>query len=1051
MSNRWKTLAAACWLALLVNTAYIAALPSPTLFYMGNAVLHLALGLVLTVAVVVLWRRSAPVAREAAEASAARSHAAADDLAVRSPAGAATVWLLVLAAMAGVALAVAGNTTPHRWLLWTHIVAAAGAVIAGLVYFQRQAATRGGAWRRLQRASVAAAVLLLVLPAAMITYRRLHPDPAMRIHNPTVVPASMSDEGGGPKSPFFPSSAKTNVGGIIPADFFTQSDTCGECHKDIFHQWQGSMHHFASFNNQFYRKSVEYMQDTIGTQPSKWCAGCHDHAVFFNGRFERPIKEQIDTKEARAGLACTSCHAIVHVDSSMGNGGNTIAYPPLHELAASRNPVLRRVNHFLTYLNPGPHKATFMKPFMRLDSAEFCSGCHKVHLDVPVNNYRWFRGFNEYDVWQASGVSGQGARAFYYPKESKNCTGCHMPLVDSEDPGNQGGKVHSHRFPGANTAVPFVNRDQEQLDVVEKFLRSKFITLDIFAVSPEDEGAPGMTRMLRRAGQREQSEQQDQRAEKESGPQLASTFAVGEEAQAAGPAMLREVGKVAAPLGVPGVGMAVRPGSTVRVDVVARTRTIGHFFPGGTVDAFDVWLELVGRDATGRIVYWSGAVEDGGKGPVEPGAHFYRSYQLDGAGNMVNKRNAWQARSVLYVRLIPPGAADVAHFRVRIPADARGPLTFEARMNYRKFSHYYTQFSYAGKPKPGQAASLVDKDHNSLEYSFAAANVPANVSGEIRGEVPQLPIVTVAEAKAVLPVAAPAGAGAAAAPAATGASGSAGATVAGAAVADSQWRPVVRKEDRERWNDWGIGLLLQGDLKGAEYAFRRVTEAEPGYADGWVNVARALVREGEIDAARPFVDKALAIAPKLARALFFKATIEKEEGDYDGALASLARVEAQFPRDRVVINQEARVLFLERRYAEALKVLERVCAVDPEDVQMHYTALLCHRALGHREQAAREAALFRRFKADEAAQAITAVRRRLSPEDNNERQAIHEHDSVALPWGATATPGQGRQRPAVAETERGTAPGVARQGAGQAAPRRPAPAAGVAEAAGGLR
>ncbi len=46
-----------------------------------------------------------------------------------------------------------------------------------------------------------------------------------------------------------------------------------------------------------------------------------------------------------------------------------------------------------------------------------------------------------------------------------------------------------------------------------------------------------------------------------------------------------------------------------------------------------------------------------------------------------------------------------------------------------------------------------------------------------------------------------------------------------------------RKKDRERWNDWGIGLLLQGDLKGAEYAFRKVTEAEPGYADGWLNLA----------------------------------------------------------------------------------------------------------------------------------------------------------------------------------------------------------------------
>ena len=49
-----------------------------------------------------------------------------------------------------------------------------------------------------------------------------------------------------------------------------------------------------------------------------------------------------------------------------------------------------------------------------------------------------------------------------------------------------------------------------------------------------------------------------------------------------------------------------------------------------------------------------------------------KSYQLDANGNPINKRNAWQARSVLYVRLIPPGAADVTLPR-RIPRDAVGP------------------------------------------------------------------------------------------------------------------------------------------------------------------------------------------------------------------------------------------------------------------------------------------------------------------------------------------------------------------------------------------
>ncbi len=45
--------------------------------------------------------------------------------------------------------------------------------------------------------------------------------------------------------------------------------------------------------------------------------------------------------------------------------------------------------------------------------------------------------------------------------------------------------------------------------------------------------------------------------------------------------------------------------------------------------------------------------------------------------------------------------------------------------------------------------------------------------------------------------------------------------------------------------------------------------------------------------------------------------IEKADGDYDAALASLAVVEQKYPRDRVVLNQIARILFLKREYAEA--------------------------------------------------------------------------------------------------------------------------------------
>jgi Tfp pilus assembly protein PilF len=911
-----KRALALLFLLLLANTVYVATFAFPTIFYMGNVVAHLALGLIFTLAVLwtardIGWTRSA---------------------------------LLVIAAALGLYLVWAGNTLDHRNILIAHVVFGALFSAAFAWWMWKRPDSRRFAWY-----AIAGIALLAILPPIQRRYERSRPE--ARITNPLVVPTSMEQEGQGPKSPFWPSSSTTNVGHTIPSNFFMDSELCGQCHKDIYEEWKSSMHHFASFNNQFYRKSIEYMQSINGTNSSKWCAGCHDHAVFFNGRFEKPIKDQMDTPEAQNGLGCVSCHSIVHVDSSMGNGGFTIEYPPLHELASSKNKYIRVMDTFLTYLNPEPHRRTFMKPFMRQDSAEFCSTCHKVHLDVPVNNYRWIRGFNDYDNWQASGVSGQGARSFYYPPKSSTCSDCHMPLVASNHPGNKGGKIHSHRFAAANTAVPYVNRDAKQLSETERLLKSGFITVDIFAASPVEQ-------------MKGQPEMQRRRTE---GPQLASTFAVGEEAEQSGQVFLREVGKIAAP--IDRSGFSAQPDSTVRVDVVVRTRKIGHFFPGGTVDSFDIWLELVGTDADGKTIFWSGRTDDGGKGPVERGAHFYRSYQLDAEGNPINKRNAWQSRSVLYVRLIPPGAADVAHFRVKIPKGAKGPISLTAKLNYRKFSHYYTQFSYAGQPLPGQPAALVSPAHDSRVFSFVPANIPKNVAGEFKNEIPNLPIVTLAKSEMKLPLTA----------------------------AAPTWQPTVRKEDRERWNDWGIGLLLQGDLKGAEYAFTKVTEAEPGYADGWLNVARALIQEGETDRAKLFIQKALQCDPSLGRIYFFKAMTQKADGDYDGALESLRTVAAKYPRDRVTLNQIGRILFLQKKYAEAVTALKRVLSVDPEDVQAHYTLMLCYRGLGDEPQSAREEKLFRRFKADESAQSITARPRLLSPEDNNERQMIHDHEGVALP------------------------------------------------------
>jgi len=530
------------------------------------------------------------------------------------------------------------------------------------------------------------------------------------------------------------------------------------------------------------------------------------------------------------------------------------------------------------------------------------------------------------------------------------CADCHMPQVRSADFGNVDGFVHSHRFPGANTAVPTANQDQAQLELSQKFLQDKQLSVDIFAISPAgtEVSAPTIAKMGR--------------------PELSTSFAVGEEAETAlpnGPA--GETRAVTAPLGH--VDATVRRGDDVRVDVVVRTRKVGHFFPGGTIDAFDVWLELQAVDEKGRALFWSGKVEDDGKGPVEKGAHFYRSLLIDAHGNPINKRNAWANRATVYVHLIPPGAADTAHYRLHVPETSGEKITLHAKLNYRKFMWFNTQFAFAGVKDPNQAPDAVTLDYDDRKWLFQGVD-PKIVAGELK-TVPNLPVITVAEDTKAL-------------------------NVIAKTAAAPQPKVTLAKEDWSRWNDYGIGLFLQGDLKGAAAVFQKAADIDPQNPDGWVNIGRALVQEGDIGGARTVLEKALALRPSLARANFFYARVLKEEGKYDDALARLRDVLAQYPRDRVVRNEVGRILFLQKKYPAAVAEFNQTLSIDPEDLQAHYNLMLCYSGMGDEPRAEAHKERYLRFKADESSQAITGPYRQAHPEDNNERQPIHEHVSVAL-------------------------------------------------------
>ncbi len=258
---------------------------------------------------------------------------------------------------------------------------------------------------------------------------------------------------------FEPSLARTAEGDFIPAQALMNDQYCLKCHADVHAAWSDSAHRFSSFNNPPYLASVmETRQVSLArdgsVKASRWCAGCHDPVPFFSGAFDDPDFDPLNHPTANAGITCTVCHAITHVNSTKGNADYTIEEPLHYPFAYSENPILQWINNQLVKAKPEFHKRTFLKPFHQ--TAEFCATCHKVHLPEALNHYKEFlRGQNHYDPYLLSGVSGHGARSFYYPPEAEsNCNRCHMPLQASDD---FGAKLvrRRRRDERARSPVPF--------------------------------------------------------------------------------------------------------------------------------------------------------------------------------------------------------------------------------------------------------------------------------------------------------------------------------------------------------------------------------------------------------------------------------------------------------------------------------------------------------------------------------------------------------------------------------------------------------------------
>jgi tetratricopeptide (TPR) repeat protein len=257
-----------------------------------------------------------------------------------------------------------------------------------------------------------------------------------------------------------------------------------------------------------------------------------------------------------------------------------------------------------------------------LRTSALCGACHRSFLGESTGNPFHLTGMDEVTAWSQSIYGGSKlSRIDDEPVAAKDCRECHMPKENAPlgDAAAKGGKVASHRFLGAHTWLASMRDDAPTLGKLQERLAGA-ATVDLAAVWHAD----GSRDLL--------AEQAD-----------------------------------------------VRPGEELTLDVVVRNVAVGHRFPGGTLDAQKVWLEVEVRDASGRTLADAGTVND----ETDPTRHLFRAVQADEHGVLQLARETHKFRTVVYNHAIAPRDAEVVRYRFTVPDGAAAPLELGLRLRHQ--------------------------------------------------------------------------------------------------------------------------------------------------------------------------------------------------------------------------------------------------------------------------------------------------------------------------------------------------------------------------------
>jgi hypothetical protein len=550
----------------------------------------------------------------------------------------------------GWAMMLIGQREASHWVYALHLAAAAVLLafvplhlLLHVIGPSRRSSDSEGAFASVPRGTVKFAVRFtagaqVVVVAAAAAY-------AVSVPKYSEKPATGTYEYSYGEHRFRPSHTETTNNAFIDKRQIAESRRCIGCHEDVADQWFASAHRHAA-SDAAYVTNINLLVQKRGIAAGRYCEGCHAPVALLSGELSPGGKHGgvPGTASNIEGVSCMGCHGIESLVHIKGVASYKWKGREDYLFGQSDNPIFGRIHDLLIRVHPDQHKADLGKPLFR--DPKMCASCHAQFMDKSFNNWGWVKMQDDYSAWLKSPYSKQHEESFSQTTATR-CNDCHMPLVPSHDPSaDVTGRIRSHRFLGANTFLPMIDGDAEQLALTKSFLQADKLRVSIEQPNRKDalQNLQALAPQLRNYDE------------------APYYYYLGEKA---------------------------------KLSVTVSNRGVGHNFPGGTLDINESWVELVVMDSEAREVYASGLI--GEDNHVDPKANFYLAMAVDKKGEHVWRHDLFNMVGESYRRVVPAGGSDVIEYTFDIPAWAKSPLTVTASLRYRKLNERYARWALRDK------------------------------------------------------------------------------------------------------------------------------------------------------------------------------------------------------------------------------------------------------------------------------------------------------------------------------------------------------------------